>query len=91
MLSAEEIAKLPSSKLGLREPVEDLRRQIGQVAASVKQLKADASAVQQIEDPGHRGEAIANVQLAYRHLEDARMRLGKVLQAADGGVSILDR
>jgi hypothetical protein len=40
---------------------------------------------------GHElGEALANVQLAHRHLEDSRMRLGKVLQAIEGGVSILD-
>jgi len=37
------------------------------------------------------GEAIANATLAYRHLEDASMRLGKVLQALDGGVSVYDR
>ena len=36
-------------------------------------------------------EALANVMLAYRHLEDARMRLGKVLQAMDGGVSVYDK
>ena len=36
-------------------------------------------------------EAIANVMLAYRHLEDASMRLGKVIQALDGGVSVYDR
>jgi len=36
-------------------------------------------------------EAKENVTLAYRHLEDASMRLGKVLQALDGGVSVYDR
>jgi hypothetical protein len=29
--------------------------------------------------------------LAYRHLEDASMRLGKVIQALDGGVSVYDK
>jgi hypothetical protein len=33
----------------------------------------------------------ANITLAYRHLEDASMRLGKALQALDGGVSVYDR
>lgn len=28
-----------------------------------------------------KGEAIANAMLSYRHAEDSRMRLGKVLQA----------
>jgi hypothetical protein len=40
---------------------------------------------------GDLNEAIANVMLAYRHLEDASMRLGKVIQALDGGVSVYDR
>lgn len=35
------------------------------------------------------GEMIANVTLAYRHLEDAAMRFGKAIQAADGGTSPL--
>lgn len=34
-----------------------------------------------------RGEMVSNVILAYRHLEDASMRLGKAIQAYDGGVS----
>lgn len=38
-----------------------------------------------------RNEAIANLVLAYRHLEDAAMRLGKCIQACDGGESIYDR
>lgn len=37
------------------------------------------------------GEMIANVTLAYRHLEDASMRLGKAIQAADGGKSVYDK
>jgi hypothetical protein len=37
------------------------------------------------------GEVIANVMLSYRHLEDARMRLGKVIQALDGGVSVYNK
>ena len=36
-------------------------------------------------------EMKANLMLAYRHLEDARMRLGKVVQAYDGGTSVYPR
>ena len=36
-------------------------------------------------------ECIANIMLCYRHLEDARMRLGKVIQADGDGVSIYDK
>jgi len=37
------------------------------------------------------GEFRANITLAFRHLEDARMRLGKAIQAIDGGVSCYDK
>lgn len=40
---------------------------------------------------GQHNEMHANLQLAYRHLEDARMRLGKSIQAYEGGVSIYDQ
>lgn len=36
-------------------------------------------------------ELMANVSLAFRHCEDARMRLGKAIQALEGGVSIFDK
>lgn len=36
-------------------------------------------------------EMHANIMLAFRHLEDARMRLGKAIQAYDGGVSVYDK
>ena len=36
-------------------------------------------------------EVMPNLTLAYRHLEDAAMRLGKVMQALDGGTSVYDR
>lgn len=36
-------------------------------------------------------ESAANVMLAFRHLEDCRMRLGKAIQAFDGGTSVYPR
>ena len=43
------------------------------------------------KNPVATGEMKANIMLAYRHLEDARMRLGKVVQAYDGGTSCYPR
>jgi len=54
-------------------------------------IKDAAEAVRAIRDGVSNNEAIANVMLAYRHLEDASMRLGKVIQALDGGVSVYDK
>lgn len=39
-------------------------------------------------DGADKGEVIANVTLALRHLEDARMRYGKAIQAFEGRESI---
>ena len=43
------------------------------------------------QPPNMNGNMHANLTLAFRHLEDARMRIGKVLQALQGGVSVFDR
>lgn len=44
-----------------------------------------------VTDPNAAAEMRANIMLAVRHLEDARMRLGKVIQAKNGGVSCYDK
>jgi hypothetical protein len=44
-----------------------------------------------VEDSHRHGEMCANVTLALRHLEDCRMRLGKAIQAFNGGVSVYPR
>ena len=59
--------------------------------AARAKIKAIAEDVLAIKDGNPVGEAVANVMLAYRHLEDASMRLGKVIQAIDGGVSVYDK
>lgn len=38
-----------------------------------------------------RGDAAANIVIAFRAIEDASMRLGKVMQALDGGISVYDK
>lgn len=40
---------------------------------------------------GQHAEMKANIMLSYRHLEDARMRIGKVMQQMQGGTSIFDK
>lgn len=45
------------------------------------------------EDPKgfDRGEVLAQLTISLRAVEDARMRLGKVIQYADGGTSVYDK
>ena len=66
-----------------------LRGEIQDLATQVRDLK-DHSLFEGGREgfPGQFGEMKANVMLAYRHLEDARMRLGKVMQPIRGGESI---
>ena len=69
-----------------------LRAEIGELADTVlmfKQRAKDEPLL--IGDNIDREEMIANVVLAFRHMEDARLRIGKSLQARQGGVSILDK
>ena len=35
-------------------------------------------------ETGDKGEMMANITLVYRHLEDAKMRVGKVIQVYEG-------
>jgi hypothetical protein len=65
-----------------------LRKEIKEVGSKINALrKSDFS-----NEPGtDRGEIIANITLAYRHAEDCAMRLGKAIQALDGGTSVYDK
>ncbi len=74
---------------GFVEMVNGLRSEVKRIAKECKDVKTSKSesSVSEGED---RGEVLANLALAYRHLEDASMRFGKALQA-DGGVSVYDK
>jgi hypothetical protein len=67
-----------------KDECEELRRQIKIIAEHVGALRRGGFT-------GIPSEAAANVTLAYRHLEDASMRLGKAIQALDGGTSVYDK
>ena len=73
--------------------VNSARTAIKAVAETVAELRAAGFSygLDGMPTQAETGEAVANVTLAYRHLEDASMRLGKAIQALDGGVSVCDR
>lgn len=72
-----------------QEAINVFRQDIKDTTKHVKGLKERFQA-RETDGEEDIGEMIANAMLAYRHLEDASMRLGKVLQAKNGGVSIYD-
>ena len=80
-----------TDEANLKALCDGLRNEIQRTARSVKVLLEHSDMKAENEYPGQRGEMKANVMLTYRHLEDARMRVGKILQAAGDGVSILDK
>ena len=69
----------------------NLRGQIRNLAVNVIDLKGHGDFKGEQAFPLQHGEMIANIMLSYRHLEDARMRLGKVMQQIQGGISIFDK
>ncbi len=69
------------------------REALKSIGAQIKALMNHPDANPSIMD-NHKldvGEMKANIMLAYRHIEDARMRLGKAVQAYDGGTSCYPR
>jgi len=75
----------------LKEICAGLRDDIKEECATTKALILHSDFNLPEKYAGQHGEMKANIMLAYRHLEDARMRVGKILQAAGDGVSILDK
>ncbi len=65
---------------------EELKTVADRVKKSIDHIKASNTVLgPEVSDPG---EVIANLMIAYRHMEDASMRLGKAVQAYDGGKSV---
>lgn len=75
--------------LNLKETAQALRAETLAVAKKLDELRKQpaASLTEGSAQKANPGEIIANITLAYRHLEDARMRLGKAIQEYDGGES----
>ena len=75
----------------LEKLCENYRNSIRDAGSAVKALMNHGDFKSEQAFEGQHGEMKANIMLTFRHLEDARMRLGKVMQQIQGGVSIFDR
>jgi len=78
-------------ELTLEEYCEELRQEIKKTADKVFALRNHQTFEGEQGHANQHSEMQANIMLTYRHLEDARMRVGKIMQAIQGGVSILDK
>ena len=69
----------------------ETKNEIRDLGAKVIALKDHSVFKDEQSFDNQHGEMIANIMLSYRHMEDARMRIGKVMQQIQGGVSIFDK
>jgi len=69
----------------------DLRAECKETEKKVRELMNADTFLNEQAFAGQHDEMKANVMLAVRHLEDARMRLGKAIQYAADGVSCFDK
>ncbi len=85
------MAQTNLNDVAFNESGSHLRRGLKEFAKIVLDLKKHKVFQTNGSDAADKGEMTANIILAYRHLEDAAMRLGKAIQAYDGGVSVYDK
>ena len=81
-------------EMAYEEQGEELRQKIKEVGKLVKcfiDISKNTTPSLYANFDNNHSEMIANAILAYRHLEDAVMRIGKAMQAYQGGTSILDK
>ena len=80
-----------SAQHPLLDLVDAERSALGTMGKRIKEEVSKVKGREVAHGDEDQGEEIANLMLAYRHTEDARMRLGKVIQAYHGGESIFDK
>ena len=71
--------------MGFKENCSSIRDTIEAIKVSILTLKVHYVFEKEENYVGQHSEMKANIMLAYRHLEDARMRVGKILQGIQQG------
>jgi hypothetical protein len=99
-ITAYDLTDPGDRRKSFEDQCQDLRHHILECAELVRLLLKHPHLENPLNGPGvisrqelnqaleYNQEICDNVMLAYRHLEDARMRLGKAIQASDGGASL---
>lgn len=78
-------------QMTLKEWCHQVRGQIEALKVGVKKMRDHPDRKNEQTRPWQNHDIGANIELALRHLEDARMRLGKVIQEMGDGVSVYDK
>jgi len=90
MVEDKTTDNLASKPMTFDDKMDALRIEIKRLGATTLEHKLSRNECE-TEDKEDRGEVMANLTLAYRCLEDASMRIGKVKQHLNGGVSVYDK
>lgn len=93
-IAASETNTTPPTAPTLKGECDDIRIRIKLLEKNVRDLKdkiAKERRGQEDAFPGQSAEVLGQVTIAFRHLEDARMRIGKVIQYSGDGVSVFDK
>ena len=75
----------------VKDTCDTLRAEILAIEKRVREIREHSALRGEQAFRWQHDEVVANAMLAVRHLEDARMRLGKVIQYARDGVSVFDK
>lgn len=78
-------------EMTIEEKANALRQKCREIEIDIRDLMNDRTFKGEQTFPAQHGEMKSHIMLAVRHLEDARMRLGKVIQYSGDGVSIFDK
>jgi len=81
----------PEEFISYEEQCASLRTRLGKMERELRGMMEHFRCNGEDAYPRQTSEMKAQTMLAVRHIEDARMRVGKMLQYADDGVSILDK
>jgi hypothetical protein len=73
----------------IKDVMDALRDSIKPLVTTAASYKNEVMQMTDVPEGMDKGETIANIMLAIRHLEDAAMRFGKAIQASNGGTSPL--
>jgi len=77
--------------MNIEDTCKEIRDALKVVAKEVRGLMNHEVFDSPLDSVRNEPEMKANIMLTYRHIEDATMRLGKVIQAHDGGKSVYDK
>lgn len=78
-------------EMTVKEVCDKMRKEIKGIELEARALMDNSEFKNEQIARNQHSEMKANIMLTVRCLEDARMRVGKILQWADGGLSIYDK